>query len=62
MFSISNEFDIDLWVTFMNFQTCSWSGCIVNMIGKQQLHASCCNFTKIFSTSKSQTSLMMTLV
>ncbi len=58
---ILDDFDVDLCVTFLNFQTCSKSGCIVNMITPQQLHASC-NFTEIFFTSKSLTSSMLPFV
>ncbi len=57
---ILDEFDIDLCVTFLNFQTSSRSSCPVNAITLQQLHASCCNFTEIFSTTKSQTRFCLT--
>ncbi len=58
---ISNKFDVDLCVTFLNFQTSSHSSCLVNTITTQELHASC-NFTGIFSTLKSWTSLMLTFL
>ncbi len=58
---ILDEFHIDLCVTFLNFQTSSMSSCLVNAITPQQFHASC-DFIEIFSTSKSWTSSMLTVV
>ncbi len=61
--NILDTFYIDLCLTILNFQTCSRSVCLVNTITPQELHAHICfNFTEIFSTSKSQPSLMLTFV
>ncbi len=59
---ISDEFDIDLCVTFSNFQTRSRSSCLVNTITLQELPLLFCNFTEIFSTSKSWMILMLTFL
>ncbi len=59
---ISDEYDIDLCVTFLNFQTSSRSSCLVNTITLQELPVSFCNFPEIFSRSKSRTSLMFTFL
>ncbi len=59
---ISDEFNIDLCVTFLNFQTSSRSSCLVNTITLQELPVSFCNFTEVFSTSKSQIISMLTFV
>ncbi len=42
---ISDEFDIDICVTFLNFQSSSQSSYLVNAITQQELPVSCPNFT-----------------
>ncbi len=46
---ISAEFNVDLCVTFLNFQSNPKSNDLVNGIIPQKLHIPCCSFTGIFS-------------
>ncbi len=46
---ISAKFDVELCVTFLNFQYNPKSNDLVNAITPQKLHVPCCNFTGIFS-------------
>ncbi len=59
---ISAKFDVDLCVTFLNFQTSSQSSCLVNVITPQVLPIWCCNLKGMFSTSTYQTSSILTFV
>ncbi len=59
---MSEGFDIDFYMIFLNFQISSWSSCFINAITDQELHALCWNFTGIFSTSTVWTTLMLTFV
>ncbi len=52
---ISAKFDVDLCVTFLNFQSKPKSNDLVNTIIPQKLHVPCCSFTGIFSTSEIST-------
>ncbi len=53
MFS-SSEFDVDLCVSVLNFQSNPKSNDLVNGITPQKLHVPCCSFTRKVSASKSQ--------
>lgn len=47
--NLANFVDVDLCVTFMNFQASLVSNCLVKVITPQELYALCCNFKGIFS-------------
>ncbi len=49
---ISAKFDVDLCVTFLNFQYNPKSNDFVNATTPQKLHVLCCSFTSIFFTSE----------
>ncbi len=55
---ITDDFDIDFCLNISNFQTTLW----INKITYQKLHASCCNFIRRFSKSKSQMGFMSTFI
>ncbi len=59
---ISTKFDVDLCVTFLNFQAGSIWEDLVNVITFHKLPVSSCNLIVVFSTSKSFTGLMLTFV
>ncbi len=50
LIGISTKFDLDLCVTFINFQAGSIWEDLVNTITFRRLSVSCCNFTWMFST------------
>ncbi len=50
--NISDKFDVDIYVTFWNFQTSLMSHCPVKMLTPLKLSVSYCNFIWMFSTSK----------
>ncbi len=60
--SISDEFQVDLWVTCLNFQTMPRSNYLLIAKIPQELHALCYNFTRMFSVSISERRLTLTLV
>ncbi len=57
--SNSGNFDIDLSVTFLNFEIGSRSNYLVSMIALSGMKGSFQKITGIFSTSISQRSLML---
>ncbi len=56
---ISAKFDVDLGVTFLNFQYNPKSNDLVNAIITLKLHVACCSFTGVFSTSEFLPSFML---
>ncbi len=50
------NFDIDMCVTFVNFDTRLWSNCIVNAINYSQSALVVFVYTEMFCILKSQTS------
>ncbi len=57
---MSTKFDVDLCVTFLNFQSTPKLNGFVNAITLQNVYAPCCSFTGMFSTPKSQRRLTLT--
>ncbi len=56
---ISAEFDVDLCVTFLNFQSNPKSNDLVNGIISQKLHIPCCSFKGIFFHIRISQSFML---
>ncbi len=59
---ISDKFDVDLCVTFLNFQYNPKSSDLVNAITLQKLHVPCCSFIGIFFTANFYVDLYATFL
>ncbi len=59
LIKISAKFDVDLCLTFLNFQSNPKSNDLMNAMIPQKLHVPCCSFTSIFFASEFRPSFML---